>query len=42
MTAGVLCENIIDNRIDTVDNDNLPSYSSGDKTKRFAIMARII
>lgn len=38
--AGVLPENVIDNRIDTVDNDNLPSHSSGDKTQRFAIVVK--
>lgn len=38
--AGVLSENIIDHKVDTVDNDNLPSHSNGDKTRRFAIIAK--
>lgn len=38
--AGVLLENIIDDKIDTVNSVNLPSYSSGDKTQRFAIVAK--
>lgn len=40
--AGVLSENIIDYRVDTVKNTNLPSNSSGDKTRRFAIVVRQI
>ncbi|MBQ6414242.1 laccase domain-containing protein [Candidatus Saccharibacteria bacterium] len=40
--AGVLLENIIDYRVDTVKNTNLPSNSSGDKTRRFAIVVRQI
>ena len=40
MDAGVLLENIVDYEIDTVDNANLPSYSSGDRTQRFAIVAK--
>ena len=38
--AGVLLESIIDYKVDTVNNDRLPSYSSGDKTQRFAIVAK--
>lgn len=38
--VGVLSENIIDYRVDTVENANLPSNSSGDKTQRFAIVVR--
>ena len=38
--AGVLLENIVDHEIDTVDNANLPSHSSGDRTQRFAIVAK--
>lgn len=38
--AGILLENIIDNEVDTVNNANLPSYSSGDKTQRFAILVK--
>ncbi len=40
MDAGVLLENIMDYKIDTVDNINLPSHSSGDRTQRFAIVAK--
>ena len=38
--AGVLMKNIIDYKIDTVDNVNLPSHSSGDTTRRFAIVVK--
>lgn len=38
--AGILLENITDNEVDTVNNANLPSYSSGDKTQRFAILIK--
>ena len=38
--AGVLLENIIDFKVDTVNSANLPSHSSGDKTQRFAIVVR--
>ena len=38
--AGVLLENITDNEVDTVGSANLPSYSSGDKTQRFAILVK--
>ena len=38
--AGVLLENIVDYKIDTVNNDNLPSHSSGDITQRFAIVVK--
>ena len=38
--AGVLPENIIDQQIDTVQNDEFPSYSHGDKVKRFAILVK--
>lgn len=38
--AGVLSENIIDYEVDTVNNDRLPSYSSGDKFQRFAIIVK--
>lgn len=40
MDAGVLLENIVDYEIDTVDNINLPSHSSGDRTQRFAIVVK--
>ena len=40
MEVGVLLKNIIDYRTDTVDNANLPSYSSGDTTQRFAIIVK--
>ena len=40
MDAGVLLKNIVDYKIDTVDNINLPSHSSGDTTQRFAIVAK--
>ena len=40
MDAGVLLENILDYEIDTVNNINLPSHSSGDRTQRFAIVAK--
>ena len=40
--AGVLLDNIIDFKIDTVSSNNLLSYSSGDTTKRFAIVAKLI
>lgn len=38
--AGVLLDNIIDPKIDTVSNDNFPSNSSGDTTKRFAVVVK--
>ena len=38
--AGILLENIIDYKANTVDSINLPSYSSGDKTQRFAIVVK--
>lgn len=38
--AGVLSENIVDYKINTVDNANLPSHSSGDTTQRFAIAVK--
>lgn len=38
--AGVLSENIVNPQNDTVENENLPSHSHGDKTKRFAILVR--
>lgn len=40
IVAGVLSENIMDYKIDTVDNTNLPSHSSGDTTQRFAIVTK--
>lgn len=40
IVAGVLSENIMDYKIDTVDDTNLPSHSSGDRTQRFAIVAK--
>ena len=40
--AGVLLENIIDSEVNTVNNANLPSYSSGDKTQRFAVLIKQI
>ena len=39
MEAGVLAENIIDPKVDTVSNDNFPSNSSGDDSVRFAVVA---
>ena len=39
-SAGVLPESIVDPKIDTVYNANLPSYSSGDDTKRFAVIVK--
>ena len=38
--ASVLLENIVDYKIDTVNNANLPSHSSGDTTQRFAIVVK--
>lgn len=38
--AGVSLENIVDYKIDTVNNVNLPSHSSGDTAKRFAIAVK--
>ncbi|MBR5408963.1 polyphenol oxidase family protein [Candidatus Saccharibacteria bacterium] len=38
--AGVLLDNIIDPKIDTVSSDNFPSYSSGDTDRRFAIIVK--
>ncbi len=38
--AGVLLESIVDYEIDTVNNINLPSHSSGDRTQRFAIVTK--
>ena len=38
--AGVLLKNIVDYKIDTVNNANLPSHSSGDTTQRFAIVVK--
>ena len=40
ITAGVLSKNITDDKIDTTNNENLPSHSSGDKTKRFAFVVK--
>ena len=40
INAGILSDNIIDSRIDTVSNDNFPSNSDGDTTKRFAIAVK--
>lgn len=40
MDAGVLLVNIVDYEIDTVDNISLPSHSGGDRTQRFAIVAK--
>ena len=41
LAAGVLVENIIDQKIDTVTSENLPSNSHGDVDTRFAIVARL-
>lgn len=41
LDSGVLEENIFNPKIDTVKSGNFPSYSSGDKFKRFAIAAKI-
>ena len=38
--AGILLENIVDYKVDTVNNANLPSHSSGDTTQRFAIVVK--
>lgn len=38
--AGVLKENILDEKIDTVSNENFPSNSHGDKNFRFAIVVK--
>lgn len=40
--SGVLQENVIDFRVDTVNSTNLPSNSNGDKTRRFAIVVKQI
>ena len=40
LDSGVLEENILNPKIDTVKSENFPSYSSGDKFKRFAIATR--
>lgn len=40
ITAGVLSKNITNDKIDTTNNENLPSHSSGDKTKRFAFVVK--
>ena len=40
MEAGVLPENILDSKTDTVTSSNLPSYSHGDKQLRFAIVVK--
>lgn len=42
INAGILPDNIIDSKIDTVGNDNFPSNSSGDATKRFAVVVKQI
>ena len=38
--TGVLSENIIESKIDTVTNESFPSYSSGDANMRFAIIVK--
>ncbi|MDO4747243.1 MAG: laccase domain-containing protein [Candidatus Saccharibacteria bacterium] len=38
--AGVLPDNIIDSKVDTVSSDCFPSYSSGDANRRFAIVVK--
>ena len=40
LEAGILPENITNPQIDTVKNGQLPSYSNGDKTRRFAIIVK--
>lgn len=40
--TGILPENIIDDRVDTVTDANYPSNSAGDIDKRFAIVAKLI
>lgn len=40
--AGILLDNIIDSKIDTVSNGNFPSNSSGDTAKRFAVVVKQI
>ena len=42
LEAGVLPENVIDDRINTVTDENYPSNSAGDLDKRFAIVAKLI
>lgn len=42
LEAGVLPENVIDDRINTVTDENYPSNSAGDIDKRFAIVAKLI
>ena len=37
---GVLAENIVDSKVDTVGNANYPSNSAGDKTQRFAVIVK--
>ena len=41
LTAGVSLDNVLDAEEDTVEGINLPSHSSGDTRKRFAIIAKI-
>lgn len=41
-SAGILPENIIDPKVDTVSDENFPSNSSGDSTKRFAIVVKMM
>ena len=42
INVGILPDNIIDSEIDTVDSDVFPSNSSGDTTKRFAVVVKQI
>ena len=42
VNAGILPDNIIDSKIDTVGSDDFPSNSSGDATKRFAVIVKQI
>ena len=41
LAAGVSLDNVLDAEEDTVEETNLPSHSSGDTRKRFAILAKI-
>ena len=41
-SAGILPENIIDPKVDTVSDEKFPSNSSGDSTKRFATVVKMV
>lgn len=40
VSAGILLDNIIDLKIDTISDKRYPSYSSGDTFKRFAVVVK--